>query len=50
MTQRASIKCPLFYRPVGHFKDLSKGSETIFAILCPIPMPKSVAALLGLRR
>ena len=50
MTQRASIKCLLFCRPVGHAQDLPKGSETIFAILCPNPIPKSVAALLDLRR
>jgi hypothetical protein len=50
MTQRASIKCLLFCRPVGHAKDLPKGSETIFAILWPIPIPKSIAALLALRR
>ena len=29
MTQRASIKCLLFCRPVGHAKDLPKGSEVI---------------------
>ena len=50
MTQRASIKCLLFCRPVGHTQDLPEGSETVFAILCPSPIPKSVAALLDLRR